>query len=361
MQTRSRRIYVCAATVGAALGGVVLGIATALMGAVAVWLFTTRTSRPPAPAPALVRAQPLHASAGQVVNALETPGPRFRGQLDAKLLAPLRSQPLTRVKINTRGSSLSLRLDFADGSRAAFKPEQIHPQSKPHREIAAYRMNTLLGLSAVPPAMGRAFALSDLKARLIPEQAALASRLDKEATCDGDVVRGELSWWIPEIKEATIEGLGVDERAGMALWQSQLSIEASLPPTALAQQISNMVLFDFLINNTDRWSGDNVLSSADGAFIYFMDNTLSFGNDPRGHENPHRMLTRVQKFSRELYARLHRLSEAEVRAALRDSAPFAELLSDGEIHALMARRDLALQYIEDLIAQHGAGKVLAFP
>ena len=50
----------------------------------------------------------------------------------------------TGTKLNIGGSSLSIRLDFASGARAAFKPHQIWPQSKPRREIAAYRIDRYL-------------------------------------------------------------------------------------------------------------------------------------------------------------------------------------------------------------------------
>ena len=63
------------------------------------------------------------------------------GTPDAELLAPIGITPPVKLKVNHGGTSLSLRLEFADGSRAAFKPEQIHPQSDPRREIAAYRID----------------------------------------------------------------------------------------------------------------------------------------------------------------------------------------------------------------------------
>ena len=74
------------------------------------------------------------------------------GSPDDELLAPLGAATVTRIKLNHGGTSLSLRLDFANGARAAFKPEQTHPQSDPRREIAAYRLDRLLGIGRVPPA-----------------------------------------------------------------------------------------------------------------------------------------------------------------------------------------------------------------
>jgi hypothetical protein len=73
-------------------------------------------------------------------------------------------------------------------------------------------------------------------------------------------------------------------------------------------------------------------------------------------------LTRAQKFSRSLVARLRELTEAELREAVEhDRGPFEYLLSDSEITAVMLRRDWALAYIDGLIAQHGEGAILVFP
>jgi len=71
---------------------------------------------------------------------------------DDTLLAPLAATPVTGVKLNHGGTSLSLRLEFRSGARAAFKPQQTHPQSDPRREIAAYRIDRMLGIGHVPPA-----------------------------------------------------------------------------------------------------------------------------------------------------------------------------------------------------------------
>ena len=82
--------------------------------------------------------------------ALETTG-TFLGMSDELLLDRVRTQPIARFKLNHGGSSLSFRVEFADGSRAAWKPMQTNMQSVPRKEVAAYRLNRLLG-----PARGAA-------------------------------------------------------------------------------------------------------------------------------------------------------------------------------------------------------------
>src|SRR6185503_940660 len=93
----------------------------------------------------------------------------FLGMSDELLLDRLRTQPVTRLKLNHGGSSLSFRVDFADGSRAAWKPAQTNTQTIPRKEVAAYRINRLLGLNAVPPAVQRSITRDELFGLLHPD------------------------------------------------------------------------------------------------------------------------------------------------------------------------------------------------
>jgi hypothetical protein len=283
---------------------------------------------------------------------------------DAAALAPLRTGQLARVSFNRGGSSLSLRLDFDNGARAAFKPEQVHPHSSPRREIAAYRLDRLLGLNRVPPAVGRSFEVAELAAAVPAGERFKLPRLEQEATARKGRLRGEMSWWIPVIEHARVAGFRIDETDGIVTWRRLLRAGATVPAEdeGLVRQISDMIAFDFFLDNVDRWSGSNAMVSEDGTVLYFMDNTMSLGVNGRGHRKSHTYLSRVQTFSRRLMARLRVLDEAAVRAVLaHDREPFEALLTDREIDALMKRRDRLLEYVDALIAEHGEDKVLAFP
>jgi hypothetical protein len=179
----------------------------------------------------------------------------------------------------------------------------------------------------------------------------------------GGQVTGELSWWIPEIERGRVDGYEIDSMEGIVSWKRYLTIGTTVPKRdkALVTQISDMVLFDFIINNPDRWSGGNARVSEDQRLLYFMDNTMSFGDDLDGHHKARVYLERCQKFSRALVTRLRNLSESEIREVLVDKEPFPFLLRDEEVVALLARRDLAIAYIDGLITRHGDAAILAFP
>ena len=284
---------------------------------------------------------------------------------DEILLEPLAATPVTKLKLNHGGTSLSLRLDFASGARAAFKPEQTHPQSDPRREIAAYRIDRLLGIGHVPPAKPAQFALADLIAAAEPATRDFtAQRFAEEAIARNGVVHGEVSWWIPEIRDASIGTFRIDEADGIAQWSPYLQAGAAIPPElkGLVTQIATVIVFDVLIDNADRWTGNNTKCTVDHQTLYFMDNTLSFSIFTLGHETNLTPLHRIQVFPRKLVERLRTLTFASLTKALDiGDDSLAPLLQPAEVRALLARRDHLLQYVDALVAELGENAVLALP
>ncbi len=313
--------------------------------------------------PAADRIERTPVSPPTELNLVAEPTSMFLGVADDVLLDPLRDSPIKKVKFNRGGSSISLRIDFENGARAAFKPQQTNSQSAPRREVVAYRINRLLGLSSVPPAIGRVFDVDDLLGKLHPESQYHRPRLLDEMIQRAGLVTGELSWWIPEIERGRVHGYEIDSMEGIVSWKRYLTVAAKVPKrdTALVSQISDMVLFDYIINNPDRWSGGNARVSEDQRVLYFMDNTMSFGDDMDGHSKARVYFQRCQKFSRSLVERLRALSESEILEVIAEVEPFDHLLLDVEIVALLSRRDYAIAYIDRLIKRYGEAAILAFP
>lgn len=355
------------AVAAGAMGGVVVAVGQAgrlagpyLQSTEAV-AATISPSRPP-PTP-LLR---LPAATLEVAPPLAPAVVTVFGAPDDALLAPLGAGAVTKLRINHGGTSLSLRVDFASGARAAFKPEQTHPQSDPRREIAAYRLDRLLGIGRVPPAKAIAIPLAELLAACEPSHRRLiAGRLADEAIVRDGIVRGELSWWIPEIKLAELDGEKIDDKEGKARWTSYLQIGAIIPPSVrpLVEQIAQVIVFDVLIDNPDRWTGGNTVMSPDRRVFYFMDNTMSFSTFGFGHRSNLLALRRLQVFPRALVERMRTLTEAELADALDrpDDLGLGPLLDEDEIHAVIVRRDNMLRYIDQVIAEHGEDAVLALP
>jgi hypothetical protein len=127
-------------------------------------------------------------------------------------------------------------------------------------------------------------------------------------------------------------------------------------------QIATLIVFDVLIDNSDRWSGNNTQGSPDNRVLYFMDNTLSFSTFTRGHAANLSKLGRIQVFPRALIGKLRALTHDAVTVALGgEDDLLGPLLTGDEIRAIMSRRDHLLEYIDHLIADLGEDAVLALP
>jgi hypothetical protein len=284
----------------------------------------------------------------------------FMGMEDDFLIARLRSQPITRIKFNKGGSSLSFRVDFADGSRAAFKPAQTNLQTMPRKEVAAYRINRLLGLNAVPPATPRMVSRAEVFSHLHAETQPMVPRIRSETIFDPrGYTAGVVMYWVPVIKDS-----GLDTPEGMHESSRWLTQGQVIPDDkhALAAQLADLLVFDFLISNPDRYSGGNMLTNDDGSRLLFMDNTLSFMIEPEGNEKTRAALTRSQRFSRRLYEALDRITEEKLtRILIQASEGDYEVLTKPEIRAVVARRDYVHRYIDELSRTFGASQVLYFP
>ncbi len=282
----------------------------------------------------------------------------FLGMADDLLLARLRAAKVTRSKVNKGGSSLSFRLEFADGSRAAFKPAQTNLQTIPRKEVAAYRLCRLLGLVGVPPAVARAVTRDELLANLHPDSQAALPRIRAETLFNPQgKTLGAASYWIPEIRDS-----GLDTADGMKKAAAWLTQGQDIPPDdeVMAAQFSSLVVFDFLTANPDRWSGGNIKMSPEGDRLYYMDNTMAFflGEGP---ERNRAWLDRTQKFSRALAAALGRLTQARLERLLGPDVDGQEILTASEIRAVLVRRDIARRHIDALATEYGESKVLVFP
>ena len=338
----------------------VLGIGFATRGIVRIAL--VERARPARVALSGAFALPVERDQGLLPNpatAQDSAG-TFLGMEDDFLIGRLRSQPIVRMKLNHGGSSLSFRVDFADGSRAAFKPAQTNLQTIPRKEVAAYRLNRLLGLSAVAPATPRMVGRDEIFGHLHGDTVPMLPRIRAETIFDprGNTA-GVMMYWIPVIKES-----GFDTPEGIQQTAQWLTPGQAIPATKhqLAAQVSDMVVFDFLAANPDRYSGGNMMTNEDGSRLYFMDNTLSFFIEPEGNEKSRTALHRAQRFSRRLYEALGRISESMLTQALAQASEGEyEILTKPEIRAVVSRRDYVRRYIDGLVASRGAAETLYFP
>ena len=115
----------------------------------------------------------------------------------------------------------------------------------------------------------------------------------------------------------------------------------------LAKQKNEMHLFDALIYNTDR-RVENWLVGTQGLELYLIDHSRAFRWQ---HTLPEDFIARPARLSRELYERLQDLTEPGLTAVLEG------MIDSLQVRALVARRDLILEKIDQDVANLGEAAV----
>jgi hypothetical protein len=230
-------------------------------------------------------------------------------QRDQEMERFLRKARVTRIHRVMSATTYPMALDLemkGQTHRAAFKydsqvrPVPIGTQSEdPVRtmldsyvhEVAAYRLDRALGLKMVPVAVLR------------------------EIKTPGAVIE-----WI----SGTVSR---DEAASLA--------DRPTDPEWLERQEDVMRLFDALTDNVGRRESDVLISTTDWK-MRLIDHSSAFG---MSNQLPERFSKEPVRVPRTLLNRLEDLDEQAIRSLLDD------LLVDGQIHALIVRRDLLLEKV----------------
>lgn len=272
----------------------------------------------------------------------------FGGVSEARILEAIRgARVLGRQNVGSTSVNLHLRLD--GGIDAAFKPRTANHGEHYRAEIAAYRLNRLLGLSRVPPAISRAIPRTTL--RLAPDSPVLFDR--------DNTARGAAIYWVPVLRPSRIDDPQEQER-----WSRWLRQGRPLPPdqSQRAEEISTLLVFDFLTGNWDRWSGANVPMDAQGHLIY-RDNNGGF-EEPFVEgllQRSRSLLQRTQRFRRSVIARARAMTADSVRAEMAlDPDRTHPPLTAQQVTSLLRRRDILVEYVDGLVRRHGEAAVYAW-
>ncbi len=295
---------------------------------------------------------------------------RLRAQTDASVQhAPLRPSGRTFGGVNEDRIVEAIRAGHIDGRRAvgstsvnfyldlsgdidaAFKPCYVDHCERYRAEIAAFRLNRLLGLNRVPPAVSRVVSRSSLRLARVTTVPIVFDRADN--------ARGAAIYWVPVMRDSMI-----DRNRDIERWTRWLRQGNELPAdqSMRAEEVSTLLVFDFLTGNWDRWSGSNVPMDPAGHLIY-RDNNGGF-EEPFVDALMHRSmawLRRTQRFNRSVIDRARAMTEASVRAEMaldpdREHPP----LTDAQIRSLLRRRDALVTYVDGLVTRYGARAVYAW-
>ncbi len=262
-------------------------------------------------------------------------------------------------------SSVVFRMRLRSEHTAAFKPRSRQHLRGYRAEVAAYRLGQLLALDNVPPAVVRAIPMRLIRERFHPRYNDLETWNEIEQWCLRDPdgrVRGAAIYWIPEMEDQRLE-----RAPQLVRWRAWLQQGEQVPERrqALARDLANMLVFDYLIGNWDRFSGGNMKVTPDGARLFIRDHNVAFAArlSRQVHGRLRDRLMYTQKFSRQLIERIERLDAPAIEGALAADPSHAEdpLLSEEQIAGVLERRRTLLSYVGSLVDRFGREAVLAFP
>lgn len=229
--------------------------------------------------------------------------------LDGAWLRRMAGGAITRVTENQGGSTVTIRLTFEDGARAVLKADQTRSATNYRSEIAAYHVDRLLGFGRTAPVVGRRFSRAAMRAHLVHAGARpeFLARFDQELRSPPeapDEVKGAVIAWHSE----RLHSLEVPRRFGE--WTAPgATVPAEIAPHLVP--LSELTLFDFLIDNTDRYSGGNVLRLGPRGPIIFLDNGAGFADWRAQREHALTSdLTRICRYPAPLVRALERVGPA---------------------------------------------------
>jgi hypothetical protein len=287
------------------------------------------------------------------------------GEDDEPIRNTLSTAPIQSVTKGSGGRSLAFKLTFRDGLAGYFKPEQTFAANW-CSEIASYHIDRELGLGRVPPAIGRR-----IEWRQLSPRAARDERRDEVVVRDG-IVRGSLVYWLPEPPQPVElprgwEGwLRIDQRPKVSPFQALPDYRRALKRGAKsgttpeldpvrAAELSDLVVFDHLIGNIDRWSKDlvNVLTIGPSKRLVFLDNANGFEVKAKPSWLLGARLAAVERFRKRTIEALRAFDRKKLEQRMATD-PLAPLLNAAQLTQLEERRAQVLEHVTALERRYGA-------
>lgn len=254
-------------------------------------------------------------------------------------------------------TSVVLRLDLEGGARAAFKPDSKRGPGRFRGEVAAYRLAKGLGSELVPPAFARSFPLAELLQAAGGAGGPTGKVLAAEAVADGEGrVQGALIPWIDGL-----DVLPLERDPWWSRFRGWLTRGGDVPASErpLARAIGELVVFDWIEGNWDRWSGANVGFLPPTRTLLAIDNDGAFYAQPPAAAlaRSEKLLRGADRLPRALLEALRGLDDTQLDAALGEDATGARLLSSAARAGVLGRRDVAVRHFDERRAKLGDAEV----
>ncbi len=303
----------------------------------------------------------------------------FGERQDGPLREALLNGRIKSVEKGRGGRSLGFKLVLDTGEKAYFKAHQTFSAANWFGEVASYHLDRMLGLARVPFVVSRTFAWEELA------PAAGKDVRKSEIIVNGSEVQGALVAWVTgglsplphqpgwerwvRVQHWPTSAISPFQRP--SIWASQLArrgipiskeertrrrLERPEPDRDdRPAELSDLVVFDYLTRNGDRWGGDNanvlIRGGAKGPLV-FLDNGAAF--EP-GEKRPSLMEARIhvlQRFRRRTIAAVRAFDMEKFKKRLATEL-IQPVLDENQIDGLRQRREHLLEWVAQNEAQFG--------
>ena len=299
---------------------------------------------------------------------------RFLGEPDWPMRLALASGEVAEIEKGRGGRSLAFKITLADGTQGYYKPEQSFSAAHWYGEVASYYLDRELGLGRAIPTIGRALPWQPLR-----EVAGSDPRVSEVTVQPDGTVRGAFIWWVPGGLDPVAPGTGWERwvriagALGVTPYQRPIGWSRGEPaddgPPATEPdvperpaELSDMIVFDYLTTNVDRWGGSftNVRTRGAGGPLVYLDNGAGFTAGPTARiPLMDARLEALQRFRRSTVDAIRRLDVARLRERMALD-PLAPVLSDRHFEQLEERRRHLLAHVGAMEARFG-DRVFAWP
>ena len=297
------------------------------------------------------------------------------------------------------GTSITLRFRQDGDTVGAFKPYQRRLWSSYRGELAAYRLCPLINCDFdIPHNREVRIPLSDFLdlygIRSLRGQSGYASEFHNLVLFEDETgaqwLHGVLKDWVPDFTRFPVEYQDVwlpllqqttplEDIEQLPLEEALLGLQtlhrgnyeriiayaSGMTTVELARQLSNLHVFDHLTNNWDRYSRTTRFNGMnnqfnDGRFVS-IDNGAAFGHPENGRISPapeHRV-RQIQRFSHTMVDAIRWMDLKILYPILFPPSPHhTDELERFQL--FMERRQVFLDYVDELIEQYGEEEVLVF-
>ncbi|MET0343665.1 MAG: hypothetical protein ABW252_21815 [Polyangiales bacterium] len=339
------------------------------------------TSLPAAIPSANAQAQTasVHVDVGEV--SVRTRAPRnteaegfFGADNDDQLRKALLEGRIVKVEKGRGGRSLGFKVQLDTNEKAYFKADQTFSAANWFGEVASYHLDRMLGLGRVPLVVSRTFPWS-----ILSPAAGNDFRRSEIIMKDGIVQGAIVAWvegqlvklphqpgWERWVRVQHWSSSAITPFQRPSVWKKQIDgrlVKSEPDKSALrpepdredrASELSDLIVFDYLTRNQDRWGGENanVLIRGLHGPLVFLDNGASF--EP-GAAQPSLMEARLhalQRFRRKTIQAVRAFDLERFKARLA-TEPLQPVLNDAQIAGLVTRRKALLEWVAHNESTHG--------